>query len=63
MRKPKWDREGVHALLGLFTAGLLWSAETPALVAGAALFFVGFWVYEVVEGWRLRDLAYRGVPI
>ena len=57
VRRPKWDREGIHAIAGMFTAGLL----ALGIVSGAVIFFIGFLAYEITEGWRIRDWAYRDI--
>ena len=64
-RKPRWDREGIHALLGLFTglfplAALLFAGGDWWL--GAALLFVVTWIfvqYENTEGSVIADYQYR----
>ncbi len=61
VRKLRWDREGIHALVGLFAAVLLSYADNPALIAGSVMFFVGFLAYEITEGWRIKDWAYRDI--
>lgn len=54
VRKPNIMREGMHIGVGAFNALLM--AESP--VHGVA-FASGFALYEITEGLRLRDWAYR----
>ena len=68
VRKPKWDREGIHALLGFIVAMwplaalvwgtdmLLWSALAMQPVA-----LLLFLAYEITEGWRINDWSYRDI--
>ena len=56
MRTPGVMREGIHAFVGLFNAALL--AFNPV---AAAILFVGFLAYEITEGQRIRDWAYRDI--
>ena len=56
VRTPGFMREGIHAFVGLFNAALL--AFNPV---AAAILFVGFLAYEITEGQRIRDWAYRDI--
>ena len=56
VRTPSIMREGLHALVGLFSAALL--AFNPV---AAVILFVGFLAYEITEGLRIRDWAYRDI--
>ena len=56
VRQPELMREGVHGAFGAFNALLV--LVNPVL---AAMLFSGFIVYEVIEGLRLKDHAYRDV--
>ena len=56
VRTPGIGREGMHTFVGLFNAALL--AFNPV---AAAIVFVGFLAYEITEGLRIRDWAYRDI--
>ena len=56
VRTPGIWREGMHTFVGLFNAALL--AFNPV---AAAIVFVGFLAYEITEGLRIRDWAYRDI--
>ena len=56
VRTPGVMREGIHAIVGLFNAALL--AFNPV---AAVILFVGFLAYEITEGLRIRDWAYRDI--
>ena len=65
-RKMTWDREGIHAAFGLMMGVLLALAlhsgkgiETALSVNAIA--FVLFLSYEITEGLRLKDWAYRDI--
>ena len=67
-RKPSIDREGIHLLIGLFFAALPWIAQdfgfTLAfwgLMAVQGMAIVLFLAYEITEGWRIKDWAYRDI--
>ena len=69
VRKMSWDREGIHFLLGLFVWSLpfaclpfgdifgLWALTAIVATVATVLFIV----YEISEGWRIYDWAYRDV--
>lgn len=52
-------REGIHFLVGLLNAFLILSPG-PFEIA-AVLVFLGFLAYEITEGLRIRDWAYRDI--
>ena len=56
VRAPGVWREGMHAFVGLFNAALL--VFNPV---AAVILFIGFLVYEITEGLRIRDWAYRDI--
>ena len=66
-REPELMREGIHAALGGFLGiwlalGLAlggWLGTLSIVVVAVSMFL--FVVYEVSEGWRIRDNAYRDV--
>ena len=55
IRGFRWDREGVHLPVGFIIAGLLWAGMTHY----AYITFAFFLAYEISEGWRIRDGAFR----
>ena len=68
VRRPSFWREGQHAILGVFI-GLLpflvhsWglSAGFEATLVAQVLVTLLFLAYEITEGWRIRDFAYRDI--
>ena len=67
VRKFAWGREGQHFALGLLLAivsasGIIFEELHIAygLAIGAQV-KIGFIVYEISEGWRIRDQAYRDI--
>ena len=58
-------REGQHILVGMVNALLLLfgaaTLGTSVAITGAAVLFAGFLAYEITEGWRIRDWAYRDI--
>ena len=61
-KKFVWDRQGTHGLLGL-GLGLGWTlvlfgVPLGMLVAIQGYALVRFGLYEVAEGWRIKDQAY-----
>ena len=67
-RKPGLDREGIHLLAGLLFAALPWIAwwfgfHTVfwGLMAVQGMALVTFLAYEITEGWRIKDWAYRDI--
>ena len=61
-----WKREGIHAVLGALSGLLIVAALFGQLPQGLALgtvgiMLAGFLAYEVTEGLRIRDWAYRDV--
>ena len=67
VRKQKWDREGIHAGLGLllgilpFVANQWVSELTVIALVASVMTIVLFMVYEITEGWRIRDWGYRDI--
>ena len=68
VRRASWLREGQHALIGGLTGALpyaaYWWGDLPLVAAAlvAQLLAVTlFLAYEVTEGWRIRDWAYRDI--
>ena len=67
VRKQKWDREGVHAGLGLllgilpFVANQWVSELTIIALVASVMTLVLFISYEITEGWRVRDWGYRDI--
>ena len=67
VRKQKWDREGIHAGLGLllgilpFVANQWVSELTVIALVASVMTIVLFMVYEITEGWRVRDWGYRDI--
>ena len=66
VKKATWWREGQHAVLGS-VVGLLFLLAAydrdiafPA-ISLASVFTVLFLAYEITEGWRIRDWAYRDI--
>ena len=68
VRKPKWDREFIHGFLGLLVGlfalvGMLWGTSTMfwgSIATGAVITFL-FLAYEITEGLRINDWAYRDI--
>ena len=63
-RKMSLDREGIHAAKGLLMglmvgAALIVDAGIWVALAISALVWIRFLAYEVTEGMRIRDWAYR----
>jgi len=61
-----WQREGMHAVVGALSGLLIVAALFGHLPQGLALGVVGlmlagFLAYEITEGLRIRDWAYRDV--
>ena len=61
-----WKREGIHAVLGVLCGLLIVAALFGQVPQGLALgtvsiMLAGFLAYEVTEGLRIRDWAYRDV--
>ena len=58
-------REGIHFILGALFVSFLGLAILNGLAAFGITIFVslvvGFFIYEVVEGWRIRDNAFRDI--
>ena len=68
VRKPKWDREGIHAGIGLFIAlwplaVLFWGTDILlwAALAMQPVAMLLFLAYEITEGWRINDWSYRDI--
>ena len=66
--RPSWLREGQHAVVGGLTGALpyaaYWWGDLPLLAAALVAQVLGvglFLAYEVTEGWRIRDWAYRDI--
>ena len=65
-RKMRWDREGIHFVLGLFVGAILVAGRRGVVPLPFAITVVAVWaflfvVYEISEGWRIKDMAYRDV--
>ena len=65
-RKMSWDREGIHAAFGLLLGCLLALAlhtgiGVETVLRITAISVVLFLAYEITEGLRLRDWAYRDI--
>ena len=66
VRRWAWQREGMHAVVGALSGLLIVAALFGQLPHGLALgavgiMFTGFLAYEITEGFRIRDWAYRDV--
>ena len=67
VRILKWDREGIHGILGLIVGALFpLAAIVPEIphwysVGTVALVTFLFLTYEITEGLRIRDWAYRDI--
>ena len=68
VRRASWFREGQHSLIGGLTAALpyaaYWWGDLPLVAAALVAQLLGvtlFLAYEVTEGWRIRDWAYRDI--
>ena len=66
VRRWAWQREGMHAVVGALAGLLIVAALFGQLPHGLALgavgiMFTGFLAYEITEGLRIRDWAYRDV--
>ena len=59
-RKPSLMREIIHIVPGAFTGALLW-VGSPEFIAAAVILLIGFLAYEITEGFRIKDLAYRDI--
>ena len=57
VRRPGVMREGIHALLG---GGIGWVYFLGEPIM-AVLLFIGFLAYEITEGLRIKDWAYRDI--
>ena len=61
-----WKREGMHAVLGalaglLIVAALFGHLPESLALGTVGLMLAGFLAYEITEGLRIRDWAYRDV--
>ena len=67
VRAFRWGREGQHFALGIMLAlisalGMYFDAVHIAYgIAASAKILVAFLTYEISEGWRIRDQAYRDI--
>lgn len=53
----RWDREGIHAPVGAAVAGLLWRRYRDEAFVALVLFLA----YEISEGYRIKDGAFRDI--
>ena len=57
IRNFRWDREGVHFPVGVIIAALTYAGQFHA----AWMVLTFFLAYEISEGWRIRDGAFRDI--